>query len=180
MQFLPTVFAAAAGIAATVSAAGTFILNTTASGIDINSIQTPSVSFANQTMWIGEIKYQLYSEPLINYGSTSQVFFLSYHQSATGWQEAYVYPNSTAAVAFTVAHSGYVAPPGATTVGFGVDADGYLIFNGENKFIGCNDGLASEAGSYQVYWYGGEAALPSGLNCTGTLYMYQDDQESEA
>jgi len=63
-------------------------------------------------------------------------------------------------------------PKGATYTGFGFGPDGYLTFNGANKFIGC---AAAVPYSYQIYWLGdvSDVADPIGNNCVGPLYLYR-------
>jgi hypothetical protein len=61
---------------------------------DINYLQTFRLSYANSSAYLGAVKYESYSEPLIVNalsGNAADGFsFLSIHQSPTGYQQMYV------------------------------------------------------------------------------------------
>jgi len=171
MHFLKSVAAATVAFtAAAMAQEYTIIVNTTQSGLNVNTLgNTELVSYANSTIWIGGIKSASYSEPFLVQGE-SGFAFTSWHSVPTGWQELYIYPNESQPIQFTIPHGGSI-PQGAVTDGFAWTANG-LTYNGENNFIGCKSLEASAAfETYQIYWAGDGA--PSGLNCTGTLYFYK-------
>lgn len=132
------------------------------------------------SVWVGDIKSQVYSEPFTSSGR-GYIYFTSYHQTPTGGQYAYIFPNDTKPLGLTIPHSSSL-PAGTNATDQAFNCNGspcsvsprgnYLNFYGENKFIGCQDEAAAAIRSYKVYW-GGGAAAPEGLNCTGPLYIYQ-------
>ena len=61
-------------------------------GFDINYLQTFRLSYANSSAYIGQIKYQEYSEPLVVQGADiagaqDGLYFLSIHSAPTGGQQ---------------------------------------------------------------------------------------------
>jgi len=141
---------------------------------DINYLQTLKVSYANTSAYIGAIKYQSYSEPLVigNFnGNDNAVSFLSIHQSPTGFQQMYITPHQSQPVGFSVPHGG--APQGVSTSGFSFGPKGALLHNGINRFYACqNDALAS-LNSYQLYWLA--AGQPVGFTCQGPIKVAAGD-----
>ncbi|KAI5821419.1 hypothetical protein BZA77DRAFT_299518 [Pyronema omphalodes] len=140
--------------------------DTTASSRYQLSVQTqlpnvvyPTLMFANGSAYIGNIKYNTYSEPLLLSGlnPTYGNIFTSFHSSPTGWQTFFVYENQTRPISFTVPHSGYV-PPGAKTTGFGVfDGRFQLKSNGKisEKWIACQVPKdMAPYDSWQILWNG--------------------------
>jgi len=176
MHFLKSIVTAAAVLTVEAVAQNPFslLVNYTASRLDINKLgETPLVSWANSSIWIGGIKSETYSEAFLAQGD-SGFTFTSYHSVPTGWQTLYIYPNKTQPISFTVPHSASI-PADAATTGFGFGANGYLTYNGENKFIGVQTGnQAEQLQTYQIWWAGGEA--PAGYNATGPLYLYKYQQ----
>lgn len=170
MQFIKNLALASAAIAAGVSATEYRVLvNNT--NIDINTLGTYSVSYANSSLYLGKIAYQIYSEPYLLTEADS-TYFLSYHQVPTGGQSLYIYANETQPVEFSVPHSGYI-PPSASyqTLTFN-GPGGALAYNGENKFTACQVTAADEAAdAYQVYWVGD--GLPADWNCLGQVNLVQ-------
>src|SRR5690348_15018955 len=65
---------------------------------DISELQSLSLFYANSSAFIGQIKYQIYSEPLIVSGAQNgidTITFQSIHSSPTGWQQMYVIPHQS-------------------------------------------------------------------------------------
>lgn len=149
-------------------------LSVTAADFDINELQTFRVSYANTSAYIGQIKYQSYSEPLIvgdlNTDDNS-VTFLSIHASPTGYQQMYVVPHESQPVGFSVPHGS--APSGARTDGFTIDMNGNLLNNGLNLFFACQDGALAAMNSYQIYWLAG--GDPEGMSCKGPITIQNSD-----
>ncbi|CCX30324.1 hypothetical protein FPQ18DRAFT_313528 [Pyronema domesticum] len=119
----------------------------------------PTLMFANGSAYIGNIKYNTYSEPLLLSGLNPQYGngFTSFHSSPTGWQTFFVYENQTRPISFTVPHSAYI-PAGAATTGFGVfDGNFKLQSNGKisEKWIACQvSKAATPYDSWQILWNG--------------------------
>lgn len=157
------------------SAADTIGLYLNGSNFDINYLQTFRVSYANTSAYIGAIKYQSYSEPLVAgalaAGADNSVSFLSIHQSPTGFQQMYVVPHQSRPLGFSVPHGG--APQGVRTTGFSFAADGTLLNNGLNLFYACQDAALADLNSYQIYWLA--SARPAGLTCKGPIKIQAGD-----
>jgi len=172
MHFFKSIAAATVAFAAASMAQEyTIMVNSTQSGLNVNSDlgNTELVSYANSSIWIGGIKSATYSEPFLVQGETG-FSFTSWHSVPTGWQKLYIFPNETQPVQFTIPHGGSI-PEGAVTDGFAWTANG-LTLNGENNFIGCKSSEASSAfDTYEIYWAG--AGSPAGVSCTGPLYLYK-------
>ncbi|KAI5808250.1 hypothetical protein DFH27DRAFT_303013 [Peziza echinospora] len=185
MQFTLTATTVLAGLISVVSAlpavhvarddpvalkSNTFILYATA---DPNAA-TPltsfygQVSYANSSAYIGDIKYNTYSEPLIlSYpdASVGRLSFTSYHSAPTGWQNLLIFPTENKGISFTIPHSGAV-PPTAAVSGFTVDVGGTELFgyNGDTaKWFACPvEGYAD--GIRQIVYNGAGEAVSTG--CT--------------
>jgi len=171
-NFAAIAIASALGVAAQESSV---YLNATQSGLDTNNLgETSLVSYANSSIWIGGIKSETYAEPFLVSSGSDSLSFTSYHEVPTGWQDVYLFPNSSQPVGFTVPHGSSSTPEGATTTGFAWGSDDYLVFNGENNFIGCQDTNSAQAElqTYEIFWAGNGA--PAGVDCTDTLYIYQN------
>ncbi|KAI9753367.1 MAG: hypothetical protein M4579_005192 [Chaenotheca gracillima] len=160
-------------------AKGPFLLqlNATEADLDVNELGSTSlVSYANLGMkasiWIGGIKSQIYSEPLLLTGNDG-LAFTSWHSAPTGFQDVVLYPNETKPVTFTVPHGGAAPPEGAVTSGFQFDGSLILNFKGENKFIGCQDADMEQLQTYQIF-YAGTDELPKDMTCTKPLPLKQD------
>lgn len=184
--------AAALVLAATASAAptmpekrqavdGNFALTIGEEGLfNLDYLQTYKLSYANDSAYIGQIKYQTYSEPLVVSGAmvspdtNGGISFLSQHQAPTGWQYAYVTPGQTSPLQFTVAHAGGTPPQGGVTTGFSFSGGGPLLFRGKNKFYACQSPDLAAINSYQIWWKGG-SQLPVGVECKGPIGIMQAD-----
>ena len=143
---------------------------------DVNYLQTLRLSYANTSAYLGQIKYQEYSEPLVVSGAgvngaSDGLSFLSIHSSPTGFQEMYVVPHETQPVGFSVPHGG--APAGVRTSGFSFGPGGNLLNNGKNLFYACQNAEQAAIDSYQVWWFG--AGEPNGVSCKGPIGIKQSD-----
>jgi len=147
---------------------------------DISTLQTYKFSYANNSAFFGQIKYQQYSEPLVVSGAgvlsenAGGLSFLSEHAAPTGWQYMYIYPTETKPVGFTVAHAGGSPPEGAVTTGFYFSGGGPLLYGDENKFWACQNPEQKALSTYQVWW-NGAGQLPLGVDCKGPIGIDQID-----
>ena len=185
MLSVTPIAAAALALAATVSTAptiekratGDFALAIPGGNFDINYLQTFDVYYANDGAYLGEIKYQLYSEPLIvsgagvSVGSGDGLTFNSIHSTANGGQEAYIVPHQTQPLGFSVPHG--TPPAGTRTTGFAFDGSGTLTNNGLNRFYACQNAEQAAINSYQIWWWG--AGRPNGVSCKGPIHLKKID-----
>jgi len=144
------------------------------SNFDINYLQTFRVLYANTSAYLGEIKYQTYSEPLVVNsfsGDDNSVTFLSIHSSPTGFQQMYVVPHQSQPVGFGVPHGG--PPAGVRTTGFSFAADGTLLNIGLNLFHACQDAALQAMNTYQIYWIA--SSFPPGMICKGPIKIQSGD-----
>ncbi|KAJ9606401.1 hypothetical protein H2200_009362 [Cladophialophora chaetospira] len=144
------------------------------SQFDINALQTFRLSYANSSAYIGAIKYQSYSEPLVIgslSGPDNSVSFLSIHSAPTGFQQMYIVPHQTQPVGFSVPHGG--APAGVSTGGFSFGPRGTLLHNGRNNFYACQNAELAELESWQIWWWG--AGQPGGMSCKGPIKIVSGD-----
>ncbi|KAI9699654.1 MAG: hypothetical protein M1836_002688 [Candelina mexicana] len=147
-------------------------VDTTASGLDFTKLgYTSLVSYANTSLWIGGIKSQIYSEPFIATGSSGGIYFTSWHNVPTGGVNIVLYPNQTKALGTTIPHGGSPSPGGSLS-DFNFDGTLRLNYNGEYKFIGCQDEEQKKLQTYQIFWKGADD-VPAGLTCTAELVLYQ-------
>ena len=154
---------------------GVFGLSVGLEGLfDISELQTFKFSYANNSAYFGQIKYQQYSEPLVVSGAmvgsdtTGGLSFLSIHSAPTGYQYAYIEPNITAPMGFTAPHTGGEMPADAVSTGFSFSGGGPLLWNGENKFWACQNPEEAALSTYQVWW-NGAGSLPLGVDCKGPI-----------
>jgi hypothetical protein len=186
MMFISALTAAAAALIATTTASpvlqerqtaqGNFALAIGGGRFDFNYLQSFKLFYANSSAWIGQIKYQSYSEPLIVSGAdvagnTGDLSFLSIHSAPTGSQDAYVVPHQTQPIGFSIPHGS--PPPGVRTTGWAFDGNGILTNNGHNLFYACQNAEQAAINSYQIWWWG--AGEPNGLSCKGPLAIRQAD-----
>ena len=142
---------------------------------DANYLQTFTLSYANSSAYLGQIKYQTYSEPLVVSGADADgssgdgLSFLSIHSAPTGGQEMYLVPHETQPIGFSVPHGS--APAGVRTTGFSFNGQGVLQNNGRNLFYACQDAEQASINSYQIWWWG--AGRPNGVGCKGPLAIKQ-------
>lgn len=157
-------------------AADGFGLSITAAQFDINYLQSFRLFYANSSAYIGQIKYQEYSEPLVVQGANINgaadgLSFNSIHSAPTGFQQMYVVPHQTQPVGFSVPHGG--PPAGVRTTGFSFGPAGNLRNNGRKLFYACQNAADAEINSYQIWWFGdGE---PNGVSCKGPINIQQSD-----
>ncbi|KAJ9644954.1 uncharacterized protein PV06_08757 [Exophiala oligosperma] len=159
------------------STSGPYSLQIGGGNFDINDIQSYSLFYANSSAYLGRIKYQAYSEPLIVNGPATHgggssgdgISFQSIHQSPTGWQNMYVVPHQSKPVGFSVPHGS--APAGTRTNRFAFNLGGGLMNNGLNLFYACQDRNLRDVHTYQIYWMAGPP-LPRGMTCKGPLYIH--------
>ncbi|KAK3172375.1 hypothetical protein OEA41_005696 [Lepraria neglecta] len=156
----------AAAIALTSSAAAqTLTLNVSGTPSYLDSVLAgyTTLSYANNTIYIGQVKNQLYSEELVlssvgGYG----LAFQSYHLPAGELQTVYINPNVTAPVFFT--DPGADVPSGVDSQGFSFDnAANRLTNGGENNFMFCQDLAESELNSWRLWWEGD--GIANGVSC---------------
>jgi hypothetical protein len=185
MMFVTPIAVAALALAASVHTAptiekrtaGDFGLAIPGGNFDINYLQTFDVYYANNGAFLGEIKYQLYSEPLILSGAGSTVgfgsglTFSSIHSTANGAQQGYIVPHQTQPIGFSVPHG--TPPAGVKTAGFAFDGSGTLTHNGLNRFYACQDASQAAINTYQIWWWG--AGKPNGVSCKGPIHLKQVD-----
>jgi len=186
MMFISALTAAAAALIATTTASpflqerqtaqGNFALAILGSRFDINYLQSFNLFYANSSAWIGQIKYQFYSEPLVVSGADvagngDGLTFLSIHSAPTGFQKAYIVPHQTQPIGFSIPHGS--PPPGVRTTGWAFDSNGILTNNGRNLFYACQNAEQAAINSYQIWWWG--AGEPNGLHCKGPLAIKHAD-----
>lgn len=191
MLFLSTAAAASVALAAAVSAApmnekrqavdGNFGLSVGEEGLfDLSEVQTFKFSYANNSAYFGEIKYQQYSEPLVLNGAqvagdtTGGLNFLSIHAAPTGSQFAYIEPTKTTPLQFTVPHTGGEMPADAVSTGFYFSGGGPLMWNGQNNFWACQNPELQAMNSWQIWW-NGAGTFPLGIDCLGPIGANQID-----
>jgi hypothetical protein len=153
-----------------------FSLSIGGAAFDANYLQTYRLSYANSSAYIGQIKYQTYSEPLVVQGadvagSSDGLSFISIHSAPTGFQEMYIVPHQTKPVGFSVPHGS--APAGVRTTGFTFGPAGNLLNNGRKLFYACQNAEQASINSYQIWWFGD--GQPNGVSCRGPINIKQTD-----
>jgi hypothetical protein len=157
-------------------AASVYELSIGGGKFDMSELQSFSLFYANSSAYIGQIKYQSYSEPLIVSGArgrTDTITFQSIHSSPTGWQQMYVVPRQSRPVGFSTPHG---SPPAGVRVGeFGFARNGGLENRGLNLFYFCRQpfGELAKTHTYQLYWLAG--GIPRNLTCRGPAYIHATD-----
>jgi len=118
-----------------------------------------NVMFANGTAYIGDIKYSVYSEPLLITGGKNALAhtFTSFHQTPTGWQTLYVLADQSREMGFSTPHSAFF-PKGAVYKGFGARG-GFLVLNRggggvQELWVACRVSEAAASGSWAIVWDG--------------------------
>ncbi|KIY04060.1 uncharacterized protein Z520_00752 [Fonsecaea multimorphosa CBS 102226] len=143
---------------------------------NLNELQSYSLFYANSSAYIGQIKYQSYSEPLIVSGARNgidTITFQSIHSSPTGWQQMYVVPGQSKPVGFSVPHGS--PPAGVRTNEFSFTWNGSLQNHGRNFFYACQDAAGTLAAihSYQIWWMAN--GFPRNWTCKGPLNIHVAD-----
>ncbi|KIW86314.1 hypothetical protein Z517_01710 [Fonsecaea pedrosoi CBS 271.37] len=143
---------------------------------NMNDLQSYSLFYANSSAYIGQIKYQSYSEPLIVSGGRNGVdtlTFQSIHASPTGWQQMYVVPRQSRPVGFSTPHGS--PPAGVRTNEFSFNWNGALQNHGRNFFYACEDNAGALAAihSWQIWWIAD--AFPRNYTCRGPLHIHIAD-----
>jgi hypothetical protein len=160
---------------------GNFGLSVGLEGLfDLSDVQTFKFSYANNSAYFGEIKYQQYSEPLVVSGAQvagdtlGGLSFLSIHSAPTGYQYGFIEPTKTAPLQFTVPHTGGEMPADAVSTGFAFSGGGPLLWNGQNKFWACQNPEEQALNSWQIWW-NGAGQFPLGIDCKGPIGVDQID-----
>jgi hypothetical protein len=138
---------------------------------DMSELQSSSLFYANSSAYLGQIKYQSYSEPLIVSGASrasSGLTFQSIHDAPTGWQDMYVVPHRSLPVAFGPPHGS--PPAGVRSTGFAFDKAGALENHGVNLFYACQDRDLEALHAYQIYWIAD--GWPRNLTCKGPIGIH--------
>ncbi|EXJ63413.1 uncharacterized protein A1O5_11462 [Cladophialophora psammophila CBS 110553] len=143
---------------------------------NMGELQSYSLFYANGSAYIGQIKYQTYSEPLIVSGArggSDRITFQSIHSSPTGWQNMYVVPRQSKPIGFSPPHGS--APVGTRTNEFSFTWNGSLQNHGRNFFYACQDAAGTLAAihSYQIWWIAD--GFPSRWMCKGPLNIHAAD-----
>jgi hypothetical protein len=144
---------------------------------DMSELQSYSLFYANSSAYIGQIKYQTYSEPLIVSGAQNGIdtlTFQSIHSSPNGWQQMYVTPRQSKPVGFSTPRG---SPPQGVRVNefsFNWNRSG-LQNHGRNLFYACQDagGKLAALHSYQIWWMGD--GFPSRWSCRGPINIRAAD-----
>ncbi|MCJ1323073.1 hypothetical protein MMC15_008424 [Xylographa vitiligo] len=138
---------------------------------------TDVVSYANSSLWVGGIKYEIYSEPFTFQSDsqpTTSLLFTSYHSAPTDAQYVYIGTNFTLPL-FSVPGPFNLPSSGAFDItGFEFDSTDRLSYRGRYNFVGCrNIALESQLETYKIWWAGG-GQPPNGTMCTPPLFLYRD------
>lgn len=146
--------------------------------IDLNEVHSTELVYANNSMYLGQIRYQQYAEPLVLTGAyqgddvQGGLSFTSVHSTPTGFQDAFVELNHTAPVQFTGPHSA-AKPDDAVTSPFYFSTQSdrvpaTLNWNSENRFFACQTDELKALKSYQIWWQANDA-FPAGVHCKGPI-----------
>jgi hypothetical protein len=154
----------------------TFGLSIAGTRFDPNDLQTFRLSYANSSAWLGRIKYQTYSEPLVVSGAgvggaSDGLSFQSIHSDPNGIQQAYIIPHQTKPIGFSTPHGS--PPQGVRTTGWSFAKDGTLLNNGLDLFYACQNAEQAALHSYEIWWFG--AGKPNGVGCKGPLKIAKTD-----
>jgi hypothetical protein len=145
-----------------------------------------NVMFANGTAYVGDIKYSIYSEPLLSNFPPPSLFltdggknivtggkdalahtFTSFHQTPTGWQTLYVLADQSRGMGFSTPHSASF-PEGAVYRGFGAGHGGFLVLDRgggggvQELWVACRVSEAAARGSWAIVWDGRRVGSGSG------------------
>ena len=128
-----------------------------------------NLMFANNSAFIGQVRYQQESEPLI---ISALGAFTSQHSSPTGFTSAYVFEGQTTPLQFTRAHAALV-PAGASNQGFNFTGNLWGVNGTTSNWAACPVAY-SQDGNWtiaQIFYEGGE----KNSSCTPvnlTQYVY--------
>lgn len=136
-----------------------------------------NLMFANNSVYIGQVRYDQSSEPLI---INAEGGFTSQHQSPTGFTSAYVYPGQTAPLQFTTPH-GMIIPEGASSVGFNFTGNLWGVNGTTNAWVACPTAYSGDGNwtAAQIYYQGG-AVNSSCTPVNLTQYIYGHPESSSA
>jgi hypothetical protein len=123
--------------------------------------------YANNSIYLGDIKYQIYSEPLVVQGAdeTSQLIaFRSIHSGPSPGLNLYHVPRQSQPLGLDT-HP----PEGARSDKWAFNGEGNLESNGHNFFYACQDEGLRSMNTWQMWWVAGD--WPQGWECRGPLNM---------
>jgi hypothetical protein len=121
------------------------------------------------SLFLGNIRYETYSEPFLAYGSGANINFLSIHAAPEDEQILYVHTNSSSPVAFT--QPGSLGSPNGGGFAMNGSTGGSLMWNGATRWKACV--AESQWGhTYQVYW-DGEGGLDG---CADVVLKVQEEK----
>jgi hypothetical protein len=153
---------------------GNYALAIGGARFDMSELQSHNLFYANTSAYIGQIKYQIYSEPLIVSGASpnsDSILFQSIHANPTGWQNMYLVPRQSKPIGFSTPHGS--APAGTRTTGFGFNRFGSLVNRGNNLFYACQNDQLKALHAYQIWWLAGPR--PAGWTCKGPIHIHAAD-----
>ena len=132
-------------------------------------VQYQQLLYANNSVYFGQARYELTSEPLI---ISAESGFLSIHQAPTGFQFAFVYPGQTKPIEYSVAH-GPVVPDGASQVGFNFTGNLWGVNGTTDKWVACPAAFSQDGNwtTAQIYYQDG-AVNKSCTPVTLTQFVY--------
>ncbi|KAF8459153.1 hypothetical protein BDZ91DRAFT_742247 [Kalaharituber pfeilii] len=114
------------------------------------------ISYYNQSLYVGDVRmYEWTTERFVFYigAGASRIQFQSWHQTPTGWQNLYIYPNTTRAVGFTMPHS-MAIPANATADDFNLGCNGLLQHRHMSRWHACPVPGPKDRIWYQIVWVG--------------------------
>jgi hypothetical protein len=132
-------------------------------------IMYTNLMFSNNSVFIGQVRYQQTSEPLI---ISAESGFTSQHQAPTGFTSAYLYPGQTTPLQFTLPHSGAI-PAGASPVGFNFTGNLWGVNGTTDAWTACPVAYAAD-GNWTIaqIFYEGGAKNSSCTSVNLTQYVY--------
>lgn len=138
------------------------------------------LKWSTDTIWIGDVKNQSYSEPFL-------VTTISHGEPALNWNFT-SYHGSEFPILFTF-YLGQFSPiiflenipgigahgtpfqPGEADIGFGIGVDGYIEWHGSNNFTACQTPEQEALLMWQIF-FDNNGAARYGLTCTDNLYVH--------
>lgn len=132
------------------------------------TLATNTFYYANSSVYLGEIKYQTYSEPLLVTGasdSSTIISFQSIHSVPTGSQRLYLWPRQSKPLGFSIPHGS--PPQGSRSGAWAFDGQGNLENNRRNLLYACQNEELEAINSWQMWWIAGD--WPEGWDCRGPV-----------